>query len=242
MNDDAPDVGEDVGEDVREALVLMARAPVEGQVKTRLVGPFTPPEVLELYLNFLRDTFAMMEEVQSERDDLALVLCYTPEEAVEAFEEVEREGCLMMAQRGADLGERISNCLKDLFDNGYDRVVVIGADTPALPSEYIVDAFDDLEGRDSIVIGPALDQGYYLIGMCQYLPILFRDITWGTASVLPLTRERIAAAGLELTELPEFVDVDTIEDLDLLEQVFAEDQSLAPKTRRYLKSLRKSRV
>lgn len=225
--------------DIREALVLMARAPIEGTVKTRLVGPFTPPEVLELYLNFLRDTFTMMEEVQSERDDLALVLCYTPEDAEEPFEAVEREGCLMMAQRGQDLGERMDNCLADLFDAGYNRVVIIGADTPALPVDYVLDAFDGLTARESIVIGPALDQGYYLIGMCERMPQLFRDIPWGTEQVLPLTRERITAAGLELTELPEFVDVDTVEDLDLLEQVFAEDRSLAPKTRRYLKTLRK---
>ncbi|MFN9743502.1 MAG: DUF2064 domain-containing protein, partial [Acidobacteriota bacterium] len=151
--------------EIREALVLMARAPVEGAIKTRLAGALTTAEVLELYLNFLRDTFRMMEQVQAERDDLALVLCFTPEGAEEAFEEVEREGCLMMAQRGADLGERMVNCLDDLFQRGYARVVVIGADSPALPADYVIEAFDELTDAQTVVVGPPLDGGYYLIGL-----------------------------------------------------------------------------
>ncbi len=224
---------------MREALVLMAKAPVEGTVKTRLIGHFTAAEVTELYLNFLRDTFRLMEELQAEREDLALVLCYAPEGAEEAFEEVEREGCLMMAQRGGDLGERITACLDDLFGQGYERVVVIGADAPALPVEYLIDAFDCLTGERSVVVGPSLDGGYYLIGMCCPHPELFREMPWSSGEVLETTRARIAAAGLELTELDEFVDVDTPADLELLAEVLTEHPGLAPKTRRHLKKLRK---
>lgn len=94
-------MSEDTEGGMREALVLMAKAPVEGTVKTRLIGHFTAAEVTELYLNFLRDTFRLMEELQAERDDLALVLCYAPEGAEEAFEEVEREGsCILIAFSG----------------------------------------------------------------------------------------------------------------------------------------------
>lgn len=225
--------------EIREALVLMARAPIEGTVKTRLVGPFTPPEVLELYLNFLRDTFRVMEEVQSERDDLALVLCFTPEGTEEAFEVVEREGCLMMAQRGADLGERISTCFEDLFARGYERVVMIGADSPALPVEYVLDAFDELTDARTVAVGPTLDGGYYLIGLAGPAPQIFRDIPWSTEGVLAATRARIDAAGLRLVELPEFIDIDTPADLELLEEVLAQDPELAPRTRRYLRQLRR---
>lgn len=226
--------------EVREALVLMARAPIEGTVKTRLVGLFTPLEVLDLYLNFLRDTFQLMEEVQSERDDLAIVLCFTPEGTEEAFEAVEREGCLMMAQRGEDLGERIINCFDDLFARGYERVVMIGADSPALPVEYILDAFDELTDRQTVTVGPTVDGGYYLVGLGSPMPALFRDIDWGTSGVYAATRARIDAAGLRLVELPEFIDIDTPADLELLEEVLAEDPELAPRTRRNLRQLRRA--
>ena len=226
--------------EIREALVLMARAPVEGAVKTRLAGALTTAEVLELYLNFLRDTFRMMEQVQAERDDLALVLCFTPEGSEEAFEEVEREGCLMMAQRGADLGERIVNCLDDLFQRGYARVVVIGADSPALPADYVVDAFDELTDARTVAIGPTLDGGYYLIGLAGPAPEIFRDIPWSTEGVLEETRARIAAAGMKMVELPEFIDIDTPADLELLAEVLAEDPDLAPRTRRNLRQLRRA--
>ncbi|MEY4168228.1 MAG: hypothetical protein RIR52_2052 [Acidobacteriota bacterium] len=225
----------------REALVLMARAPVEGTVKTRLVGPFTPPEVLELYLNFLRDTFRMMEEVRAEREELALVLCFTPEGSEEAFEEADPEGCLLMAQRGADLGEKIVNCFDDLFRDGYQRVVIIGADSPGLPAEYLLDAFDELTAAATTVIGPTLDGGYYLVGLGRPAPELFRDIPWSTEGVLAATRELIDQAGMQLVELPEFIDIDTPADLELLAEALADDPELAPRTRRYLETLRKSK-
>ncbi len=145
----------------------------------------------------------------------------------------------MMAQRGGDLGERITACLDDLFAQGYERVVVIGADAPALPVEYLIDAFDCLTGERSVVVGPSLDGGYYLIGMCRPQPELFREMPWSSGEVLAKTRARIAAAGLELTELDEFVDVDTPEDLAILEEVLAEDRTLAPRTRRYLRTLKR---
>src|SRR5262245_32007191 len=104
----------------------MAKAPREGEVKTRLIGgALGPAEVTDLYLSFLRDTFALMEEVQAERESLALALCYTPEGEEEAFEVVEREGSLMLAQRGEDLGERLTHCFTDFFELGFDSVAVI---------------------------------------------------------------------------------------------------------------------
>src|SRR5919197_1463340 len=125
---------------MKEVLVLMAKAPREGQVKTRLIGALSPAEVTELYLSFLRDTFALMEEVQAERESLALALCYTPDGEEEAFEAVERKGSLMLAQRGEDLGERLPNCFMDFFELGFDSVAIIGADTPTLPADYLLEA------------------------------------------------------------------------------------------------------
>jgi len=206
---------------LKEALVLMAKAPREGEVKTRLIGTLSPAEVTELYLNFLRDTFALMEEVQAERESLALALCYTPEGEEEAFEEVEREGSLMLAQRGKDLGERLANCFTDLFELGFDSVAVIGADTPTLPADYLYEAFEklsDVTGENDVVIGPAEDDGYYLVGMRKLHQKIFEDIPWSTGGVLGATQERVREARLNLISLPAWYDVDTPAELARLRE------------------------
>jgi uncharacterized protein len=197
---------------LKEALVLMAKAPREGEVKTRLIGALGPAEVTELYLSFLRDTFALMEEVQAERESLALALCYTPEGEEEAFEEVEREGSLMLAQRGEDLGERLAHCFTDFFELGFDSVAVIGADTPTLPADYLFEAFEKLaagSGENDVVIGPAEDDGYYLVGMRKLHRKIFEGIPWSTGGVLAATQERVREANLNLISLPVWYDVDT---------------------------------
>ena len=88
---------------MKEALVVFAKAPIAGQVKTRLIGALTAEEVAQLYVCFLRDTFATMEVVQEERENLSLVLCFTPADEIEAFESADLDGCLMMAQHGDEL-------------------------------------------------------------------------------------------------------------------------------------------
>lgn len=194
---------------MKEALVLMAKAPREGEVKTRLIGALSAAEVTDLYLSFLRDTFALMEEVQAERETLSLALCYTPEGEEESFEAVEREGSLMLAQRGEDLGERLANCFTDFFELGFDSVAVIGADTPTLPAEYLDQAFAALLREDDLVIGPAEDDGYYLVGMRKLHREIFAAIPWGTGGVLAATRERAGTANLNLISLPAWYDIDT---------------------------------
>src|SRR2546428_6050513 len=130
-----------LGGELKEALVVIAKAPREGEAKTRLLSALSPEEARRLYVAFLSDTFALMEDVREEREGLSLALCYTPEGEEEAFEEVEREGSLMIPQRGENLGERLTNCFADLFALGFESVVVIGADSPTLPARYVFDAF-----------------------------------------------------------------------------------------------------
>jgi rSAM/selenodomain-associated transferase 1 len=227
---------------VKEALVIMAKAPREGEVKTRLFGALSPEDAKQLYIAFLSDTFALMEEVMDERDALSLALCYTPAGEEEAFEEVEREGSLMFAQRGGELGERLRNCFADLFEMGFDSVIVLGADSPTVPGELIYDAFDCLENEEDVVLGPTADGGYYLLGMRAPHAPLFDGIPWSTGEVFAATKQRAAAAGLHLVELPEWYDVDTPEDLDRLKQELRETREGARVTRRFLKELAKRPV
>jgi uncharacterized protein len=217
----------------------MAKAPVAGQVKTRLIGELTAEDAADLYAAFLSDTFALMEELADEREALRLVLCYTPEGEEEAFEKVEREGSLMLVQRGATLGERLENCFADLFELGYEAVVIIGGDSPTLPGEYVWEAFESLTNDNQVVIGPTEDAGYYLIGMRTLQRAVLTEIPWSTGQVLPATRERARAAGLELIELAGWYDVDTPQDLARLRQELKENKELGRYTRRCLKEIAK---
>ncbi|MDQ3009934.1 MAG: TIGR04282 family arsenosugar biosynthesis glycosyltransferase [Acidobacteriota bacterium] len=222
---------------MKEALVLMAKAPIEGQVKTRLIGALTAADAKQLYVAFLSDTFALMEAIMEERDDLSLILCYTPEGTEEAFEEVEREGCLMIAQRGDDLGERLINCFADVFARSYDVVIAIGGDSPTLPEGMIHEAFDSLENDDEVVVVPAEDEGYCLIGMRKLHQPIFQDIPWGTSGVMAATEAQAKKVGLSLIVGPTWYDVDTPEELERLKEELKTDKEAASFTRRFLKTI-----
>lgn len=226
---------------MKEALVVMAKAPREGEVKTRLIGALTAAEAAAIYTNFLRDTFVLVEAVRDERETAQVVLCYTPEGSEEAFENIEREGSLMLAQRGGNLGERLINCFADLFGFGFGSIVVIGADSPTLPEEILIEAFESLTGENDVVIGPAEDEGYYLIGMRKFHAEIFNDIPWGTDRVLAATEARVSEAGLNLKLLPVWYDVDTPEELETLKRELSEDKSAARFTGRFLEELAKNK-
>src|SRR5262249_15135226 len=219
----------------------MAKAPREGEVKTRLLGAISPEEARRLYVAFLSDTFALMEEVVEERENLTVALCYTPEGEEEAFEEVEREGSLMILQRGENLGERLTACFADLFALGFESVVVIGADSPTLPGEYVFDAFECFEADDDVVVGPTEDGGYYLVGMRKLHERIFEDIPWGGARALDATMARAREAGLNLVLLPEWRDVDTPEDFERLKRELSENREVAKFTRSFLRELAKEK-
>ncbi len=225
---------------MKEALVVFAKAPLAGQVKTRLIGALTAEEVAQLYICFLRDTFATMEVVQEERENLSLVLCFTPPDEIEAFESADLDGCLMMAQRGDNLGAKLRNCLADLFELGFSKIVIIGADTPTLPEEIIIEAFEQLTSQNQVVIGPATDGGYYLIGMSQLQPKLFEDVNWGSENVLTETLARAGEARLTISQLPLWHDIDSPQDLEKLKLEIKADSTLANNTRKYLKALLKT--
>jgi hypothetical protein len=232
---------------MKDALVIMAKAPIAGNVKTRLIGALDADAAANLYAAFLCDTFAMAEEIRDELEAeaeaeeidylLSVILCYTPQEQEEAFESIEREGSLMMPQRGRDLGERLQNCFDDLLSAGYENVVIIGGDSPTLPGEYLLDAFDSLDNESAVVIGPTPDGGYYLIGMRRFHRQLFDGIFWGTDQVLMQTQQRASQLHLEVTLLPEWYDVDTPTDLERLKRELRETSQIAVHTRKFLRSV-----
>ena len=223
----------------------MAKAPLAGEVKTRLVPPLAPEEAAALNVCFLRDMAANLNTVAVAHRATGLVV-YTPVGAKSAFDGVLPEGFKLLAQRGPSLGDRLCNATDDLLTEGYTSVCLINSDSPTLPSALLDRAIKSLSiDGDRVVLGAADDGGYYLIGLKQVHRNLFDRIAWSTADVLAHTIERAAEIGLPVELLPNWYDVDDAASLNrLCEELFgraSQDGTYhAPHTRRFLEQLRKS--
>jgi len=229
----------------RCALGLMAKAPIPGEVKTRLVPPLTAREAAALNVCFLRDMAANIQSV-SETEATSGLVVYTPAGAEATFDGVLPEEFELLVQRGSSLGERLSNATGDLLKQGYSAVCLINSDSPNLPKSILIRAIESLamEG-DRVVLGAAEDGGYYLIGLKHAHRNLFNEIAWSTSDVLARTRERAAEIDLPVELLPTWYDVDDAETLDrLCEELFLTSSSNgaypAPHTRAFLESIIKT--
>ena len=192
------------------ALVLFAKAPVPGQVKTRLTPPLTPDETASLHGSFVLDALERTAGLKAVLD--RFVACAPSSEHVFFKILGERHSVRLLDQRGADVGARMAAAFDDLFRQGYERVVLAGTDLPTLPVTVYHQTLELLAHHD-VVLGPAVDGGYYLIALKQPHPELFREIPWSTPDVRTLTEERAKAAGLTVGLLPAHRDIDTIADL-----------------------------
>ena len=189
-------------------LVIMAKNPVPGRVKTRLSPPLLQTEAAEVYRCFLADRLAEMSALEG----IDLALAYTPAEAQATFALLTPEPFRLLAQRGASLSEKLVNLFRDTFAEGYRLAAVTDSDTPDLSCVIMRQAFGLLASAD-VVFGPCQDGGYYLIGMNQDRPELFQEIPWSKDNVLTVSLKKAAELGLETALLPPQNDVDTYEDL-----------------------------
>lgn len=194
----------------------MAKSPRPGRVKTRLVPALGEEGAAELYSAFLRDAFALAEHVSHLRDTVEPILWFTPRDDRGAFRDTVPAGVRSVAQRGDGLGERLVECFRDARALGFESVVVIGADSPTLPPEFVLNAFGALAASSDLAVGPTEDGGYYLIGAKNLHERVFVGVEWSTNRVFAQTTERAAAARLALHELPRWYDVDEPADLGKL--------------------------
>ncbi len=211
------------------AAAVMARMPVPGQVKTRLVPPLTPLAAARLYAGFLRDAIDRLARINGIRPFVA----YTPPAADGFFAGLVPPGFSTLPQTGGDLGERLAAVSGALFSRGATTVVLCDSDSPTLPGRYIGEAFRRLDETD-IVIGPCDDGGYYLIGMRRCTPRLFAGIPWSSPYVTQRTVEAAERLDLSVFLLEPWYDVDTAADLDRLCREVAgspEDDAFARHTR-----------
>ena len=214
------------------ALVIFAKAPVPGQVKTRLCPPLTPDEAATLHGSFVLDTLERAKTAVGKlKLDMDRYLACAPSSGHVFFKIMEeRQGVKLIDQVGDDLGARMHHVVETMFSRGYRRTIIIGTDVPTVPLDHFKQALTSLEDHD-LVLGPALDGGYYLIGINQSVPELFSDIPWSTDQVLRLTQEKAAVLGLKTALLERWRDVDTLDDLEALIEECTTD-SKKPKNER----------
>jgi rSAM/selenodomain-associated transferase 1 len=201
---------EDTGtEHSGRALLLFARFPRPGAVKTRLAETIGHEAAKEFYRLCAEHVF----------DQSAILSCSVDRFVFysDANERDEMETWVgphfrLEAQTGADLGERMGNAFRSVFSRGVRKAVLVGTDVPDLSASIIDDAIRSLDSYD-VVIGPCHDGGYYLVGMKELHHEIFVDIPWSTDAVLERTQERINSLGLTLNLLPTLADIDTAEDL-----------------------------
>lgn len=184
----------------KNALIIFAKNPVEGQVKTRLAKTMGNIIAVAVYKQLLQHTFTITKNLAVDKfvfygdcinnNDLWLNNLYQKQQ-----------------QQGIDLGERMRNAFESVLNLGYDKVIIIGSDCYELSQQILLDAFDELIISNA-VIGPCYDGGYYLLGIKQLIPELFDNIPWSTDEVLLATKKILQDLQLQFELLPTLNDVD----------------------------------
>jgi uncharacterized protein len=199
------------------ALVIFAKAPIPGEVKTRLCPPLTPDEAATLHGSFVIDMLERTKLAVTTRQlPFHRYLACAPSSALVFFKIMEeRQGVRLLDQVGENLGQRMHRTFVDLFTKGYKQVVIVGTDVPTLPLPVYQEALAIL-ARSDVVLGPALDGGYYLIGLTQPAEALFAGVAWSTDQVLAVTQQNAITLGLSVGLTTAWSDVDTMADLQSL--------------------------
>jgi rSAM/selenodomain-associated transferase 1 len=198
------------------AIGVMAKAPQPGRSKTRLCPPLTPPRAAALSAAFLRDITENIV-LASRLQPISGYVAYAPAGLEMLFAGHLAVGTRLLLADGSPpmpddvqgFGRCLLHAIQAMLDNGHAAAVVLNSDSPTLPTALLARTAAALaQDGERVVLGPAEDGGYYLLGMKQAHAGLFADIAWSTGTVARATRERAAALGLPVVELPAWYDVD----------------------------------
>jgi uncharacterized protein len=196
------------------SLILFARAPRPGNVKTRLAPALGEAGAARLYRAFLEDA----ARAYTGRGDWSPVVCADSDRAREDLAAIFGDAWRIESQREGDLGGRLAEAFRREFDGGAPRALAVGSDHPALSRRRLIEAFGFLGGGEQAAIIPAQDGGYCAIGLTAGAPVeaVFRDVPWSTDRVLDVTLVRLREAGVTFRLLEPAYDVDRPEDLSRL--------------------------
>ena len=228
------------------AFAVMAKAPRAGEVKTRLVPPLFPEEAAALSAASIQDVVENFLAA-GRRVKVRGYVAYSPAGSEALFRELVPPQIELLPPRRIGLGHSLLDSTHDLLAAGYGAVCLVNADSPTLPTAFLVEAADTLRlPGDRVVLGPASDGGYYLIGLKSAHRHLFENIDWSTERVTRQTVERAASLGLAVATLPLWYDVDDATSLRWLcdevlfgrrSPLFAGDGYAAPRVARLVRGL-----
>jgi rSAM/selenodomain-associated transferase 1 len=200
----------------RACVLVFARYPTPGQAKTRLIPALGPAGAAQLYQHLAERVIAQARALPHPVD---MALWYSGATA-EAMQNWLGDDLIYCPQPEGDLGHRLTTAMDWAFTNGYTAALVIGTDCPALDATILHQGLMALTAGAALVLGPAQDGGYYLLGLTSPQPALFENITWSTAAVLSQTLAQAERLHLTPTYLPTLHDIDTPADLAHLPSAF----------------------
>ena len=204
-------------------LLVFLKEPLPGQVKTRLATEVGSDKAANIYRAMVRILLQQLGGLE----DCRLRFCYAPDDAHEAIkfwilpEIMESKDILLdpdkidfHAQGEGDLGQRLTGAMRSAFEEGFQKVAVIGSDCIEISSRWIHAAFAQLSHRHDAVIGPTPDGGYHLLATKRFLPALFEGIPWSSPATYEVTMERAAEHGIATYALPPLTDIDHLPDYE----------------------------
>lgn len=213
------------------AILIFAKEPRPGAVKTRMTPPWTPDEAAQLSRCFIRDTLSAAVKVQG----ADCYLYFTPRESRTVFKRLAPEACKLVPQAGASFPERCAHSVADAFGRGHSRIVQIGTDTPHLEAHHLEEALALLSDHD-MGFGPTRDGGYYILSLSRPAVALYDGVRMGGKRVFARMMANAERLGLTVRLLEESIDADTHD--DLLALIQEPRFKLGDHTRRFLDASR----
>lgn len=202
---------------MKKCLIVFTRYPEPGKAKTRLIPVLGAEGAAKLHRQMTENAIAQAKQLQSFHS-LSVEVHFTGGSFLLMQEWLGHEITYRQQAEG-DIGFRMASAFQTTFNNNIDNVIIIGSDCPTLNYQILSEAFQALHQHD-LVLGPATDGGYYLIGLRHFIPELFTDISWSTSEVFQQTVEIAGKLNLAATYLTELSDVDRPEDLSILDFKF----------------------
>ncbi len=200
----------------KERLNIFTRYPEPGKTKTRLIPALGAEQAANLQRQMTEHTLTQVRALQNDRPTTMEVRFAGGDPSLMA--RWLGADLVYQPQGDGDLGTRMARSLSLAFQDDVDRAVIIGTDCPGLNAHLMAKAFEQLHLQHDLVLGPALDGGYYLLGLRYFIPELFIGINWGTSEVLQQTVAISQQVNLAIAYLPQLADVDRPEDLSVWQQ------------------------